>query len=209
MGPRTPRLLAVALVVAATVAAGAGAALADTVGIHGVGLRINLPDHAQDGHPVLRLDRSAPSVDVEVGNSADAARAVRVYAVDVTEEDGAFHLQPEESADWVALDDRELRLEPGEAVTLSAPVNRHQVPDDVAYAAVVVERGTDTTVVTRAASVFHVRGQGAVPNLDLLVTAAVLLMGGVILGHLLRVRGRVEAFVIRSRRDSLRSSPAS
>lgn len=199
MGSRTPRLLAVALVVVATVAAGAGAALVDTVGVHGVGLRISLPDHAEDGRPVLRLDRSAPTVDVEIGNSADTKRAVRVYAVDVTETDGAFALQPEESADWVALDGRQLRLEPGERATLSAPVDRHRVPDDVAYAAVVVEHGTDTTVVARAASVFHVRGQEAVPELDLLVTAAVLLMGGVILGHLLRVRGRVEACVTRPR----------
>lgn len=206
MGPRTPRLLAVALVVAATVATGAGAALADTVGVHGVGLRLDLPDHADDGRPVLHLDRRAPSVEVEIGNSAEAERAVRVYAVDVTEEDGAFTLQPEESADWMALDDQELDLEPGERTTLSAPVNRHRVPDDVAYAAVVVERGTDTTVVTRAASVFHVRGHEAVPDLDLLVTATVLLMGGVILGHLLRVRGRVEAFVARPREGALSSS---
>lgn len=206
MGPRTPRLLAVALVVAATVATGAGAALADTVGVHGVGLRLDLPDHADDGRPVLHLDRRAPSVEVEIGNSAEAERAVRVYAVDVTEEDGAFTLQPEESADWMALDDQELDLEPGERTTLSAPVNRHRVPDDVAYAAVVVERGTDTTVVTRAASVFHVRGHEAVPDLDLLVTATVLLMGGVILGHLLRVRGRVEAFVARPRESALSSS---
>lgn len=196
---RTLPPLAIAVVTLAMLVAGGGGAGADTVGVDGVSLRVGSSHTDESGRPVLRLDRTAPSLDVEVANSADAPRTVRVYAAGVTEEDGAFALQPRGSADWIVLDDQELDLEPGERITLSAPVSRHRVPHDVAYAAVVVERGTDTTVVTRAASVFHVRGQEAVPELDLLVTAAVLLMGGVILGHLLRVRGRVEAFVTRPR----------
>jgi hypothetical protein len=193
-------VVAVALVTAATVVAGAGTALAGTVGVDGVGLRPDLPRHDGDDRPVLDLAH-ASQLNVEVANSADAPRTVAVYAVEVTEEDGAFALRPRGSADWVTLETDEVRLEPGERTTLSGSVQRHRVPDDVAYAAAaVVERGAGTTVVARAARVFHVRGHDAVPGFDRLVVLAALLMGAVLLGHLLRVRARAQARLLRRRR---------
>lgn len=187
--------LAAVVATAVMVVAGAGAvsAAGDTVGVNGVGLRLELPT-ADDGRPVLNLAH-ASRLNVTVSNSADESRSVRVYTVAVAEQNGTFALGPDTSAGWVELDSGEVRLEPGERTKLSAPVDRHRVPDEVAYAAAVVERGTGTTVVARAASVFHVRGQDAVAGLDGPIAISVLLMGAVLLGHLLRVRGRVEGFL--------------
>jgi hypothetical protein len=180
---RPRRLLAVGLAAVATVM-GATAA-AGSVGVDGVGLGLELPADEADDRPVLHLGRTA-TLRLSVTNHADEPRTVRVYAVDVTEQDGAFSLGPEASADWLALDER-LELEAGERATLAAPVQRHRVPDDAAYAAAVVERGTGTTVIARAARVFHVRGHDEVADFGRLVALAVLLMGAVTLGHLLRL----------------------
>lgn len=202
MGPRRrlERVLAVGvaaavLAVATAGAAGAAVAAAGTVGVEGVGLRLELSTH-DDGRPVLAVDQHA-KLRVTLANSAETARTVRVYTVAVTERNGAFALGARDSAEWLPLDAEDIRLAPNERTTVSAPVQGHRVPADAAYAAAVVESGSGSEVVTRAASVFHVRGQDAAAGLDGLVTLAVLLMGAVLLGHLLRVRGRVEGFLAR------------
>lgn len=195
---RIERVLAVgvAATVLAVATAGAAVAAAGTVGVEGVGLRLELPTH-DDGRPVLAVDQHA-KLRVTLANSAEAARTVRVYTVAVTERNGAFALGARDSAEWLPLDAEDIRLAPNERTTVSASVDSHRVPADAAYAAAVVESGSGTEVVTRAASVFHVRGQDAVAGLDVPVTLAVLLMGAVLLGHLLRVRGRVEGFLARA-----------
>lgn len=180
-------LAAVALTVAA-------APTASAVGVDGVDLRLDLPRDA-DGRHALELGTGRVDVDVVVTNRSERPREVRVYAAGAERgADGGVTLgDPASSASWMALDAGGLSLAPEESRTLTARVHPRHVPADVEHVAVLLEAG-DGAVVTRAATVVPVRGAGEAP-FEGPVTLAVLLLGAVLLGHLLRGRGRVEAWL--------------
>jgi hypothetical protein len=158
---------------------------ASAVGVDGVDLRVDLPTGADD-RPILDLQAEDPEVGLLVRNTTDEPRDVRVYAVlaEPAQDTGSFSLAGPASAPWFGLADQQFRLDGREEITRSVEVDTRRVPEDASHVAVVLETGTDSTVVTRAARVIELGEHEpfGVPLWLVLLASALLALA--IAGHL-------------------------
>jgi hypothetical protein len=173
--------LAALLVLAAVPAAAAG--------VEGVDLAPLLPAGA-DGRPILSVGDAQGEVEVEVRNLSGEPRDVRVYAVAVQGTTIAdVVLGDPGSADWLGLAARDLRLEAEAVETLRFTVRPRLVPADADGVALVLEVGSGTTVVRRAATTVVLdRREGATALPAGPVALAALALAGLVGAHLLRGR---------------------
>ncbi|MEX1164524.1 MAG: hypothetical protein WEB03_13190, partial [Nitriliruptor sp.] len=162
---------------------------AAAVGVAEVDLSVDLPQDSE-GRPQLDLTTSR-DVDVRLTNLADDPRSVRLYAVAATPtEDGSFALGNPTTATWFGLADQEVELAARERVTVTAAVRATSVTAGATHVAVVLEAGTGTTLVTRAARVIEL-GEHSGPELPTwLVALALLLIVLTLVAHGQERRGR-------------------
>lgn len=171
---------------------------AAAVGVDGVDLRVDLPT-TDEGRPVLALGgedagedgAEEHGVEVRLRNTTEEPREVRVYAVAAhASEDESFGLAGAGSAAWFGLEEEQLELAAGEEATRRAAVDPSAVPRDATHVAVVLETGTESTLVTRAARVIELgeHPPGGLPGWLVLATTA--LLAAAVAGHALHARAR-------------------
>lgn len=152
-GQTTRWLVTVAVVLVLTSATAAAA-----VGVAGVDLSVGLPED-RDGRPQLDVEGEAEAVEIRLRNLEDEPRPVSLYAVSATPNDeDSFALGGPASADWFGVGEHTVTLGPREERTFVAEPRSRSMPEDATHLAVVLEAGTDTTLVTRAARVVELRG---------------------------------------------------
>lgn len=177
-----------ARVAAATLAVLLSLALpAAAVGVDDVELRLGLPA-SEEGRPVLDLTSGDPEVEVRARNTTTEARGVRLYTVAAEPtEDGSFALGGEQSASWLPLDEQ-VDLAGGETAVRYAQVAAGAVPEGATHVAVVIETGTDSTLVTRAARVIELGEHEAGGSPGRLIALAVGLLVAAVVAHAARAR---------------------
>ncbi len=147
-------------VVAAVVLVLASATAAAAVGVAGVDLSVGLPED-RDGRPQLDVAAETEAVEIRLRNLEDEPRTVSLYAVSATPNDeDSFALGGPSSADWFGVGEHTVTLDPREERTFVAEPRSRSMPQDATHLAVVLEAGTDSTLVTRAARVVELRGDG-------------------------------------------------
>lgn len=161
------------------------------VGVDGVEVRVDLPTGGDD-RPVLDLRAEDLDVEVRVRNTTGEQRDVRVYAVAAhpAQDTGSFDLAGPTSADWFGLDDQRFTLEGRADQMLVASADPRRVPEEATHVAVVLETGTDSTVVTRAARVISLSERDAVDVPLWLVLLAAALLALAVAAHLADWRQR-------------------
>lgn len=171
--PWTFGLAVVLLVLTSATAAGA-------VGVAGVDLTVDLPQD-RDGRPQLAMDDEPQPVQLLLRNGVDHPRTVSLYVVAASPGgEGSFGLAGPGSADWFGLEERTVTLEARERRTIVATPRPEASPEEATHLAVVLEAGTDSTVVTRAARVVELTGPApGLPPRWLLVLATGLLTAAV------------------------------
>lgn len=156
------------------------AAPASAASVDDVRLTADLPTRG-DGQQVLRITDEPVDVVLHLHNLGDAPRKVQVYAVAALQRDEGRgpQLAPRGSADWLGLSPATARLDAGEEHDLTFTVRPHRLPEEPpGQIAFVVETGSDSTLVTRAATLAQLDTSGVLgaPAAPFLLAALLLLL---------------------------------
>jgi hypothetical protein len=143
---------------------------------------------------LLDLRSEDPAVELRVRNTVDEERELRLHAVAATPTgDGSFSLGGDGTAAWLGLEDQQVVLAGGEAVTRIAMVDPGRLPEEATHVAVLLEAGTDSTLITRAARVIELGEHEPAGVPGWLVLLAALLLAATVLAHVVRARGDARA----------------
>jgi hypothetical protein len=132
------------------------------VGTDGVDMRLVLPQ-GEDGRMVLQQDGAPAHGEVLLRNLSDEPRAVTLYAVAATREEGAStQLASRGSAPWIDLPEETIHLAPGAEHTVAFSTRPRGAPaaDDLLMG-IVLESRRDATLITQAVGLVRVEGPGA------------------------------------------------